>query len=90
MTPTERESNGWSKYEQYVLAALDRLEDGLKGLHTSLTNHCSEEEDDRMQLRTALTELKTRVAIWGAVILAVATMLGPVLTDVFQHVFASK
>jgi len=76
--------SGWGHYEEFVLTSLDRLEKNTERTHVTIEEHIKDETTEFQKVRETLVELKTRIAIWGAILFGVATLLSPFLAEAVQ------
>ena len=73
----EINSNGWSKYEQFVLHKLDDIEEGLQRNQASNAEAHTKIYDKLSNQRNELTQLRTKLALWGMLLFALASTIGP-------------
>ena len=82
MEPTNK-TNGkahdddWSRQEEYVLHELRTIRSDFK-------EHIAYDASNFKELQTSITELKTKIATWGAVIAGAAAIAQPVLSRVAE------
>ena len=63
----------WSRQEEYVLHELRTISSDFK-------EHIAYDATNFKELQTSITELKTKIATWGAVIAGAAAVAQPVLS----------
>ncbi len=71
----------WPQHEEYVLHEIRAIRNDFK-------EHVVQDQLNFKEMTTAITELKTKIATWGAIIAGAATVAQPLLmkaAEVFLH-----
>lgn len=64
-----------------MLTSLRSLHNDVAKLHDKFDNHVAIQTEAVTQVRLDIKELKTKIALWAAVVVAVGTVASPLISE---------
>ena len=83
----ELDRSSWPKYEYYVLNEIKTLSKNMNQFHADFRHHMETEGKRLITLEKQVVEFKTKLAMWGSIIVALSSMISPAIQELVKSIF---